>query len=91
MSKITGKRNVGNIAYLTLESYEPPTYEDFEVKVMITKEIIAPKWERGEEYHYFCDVLAISNNAPENPIIIGNTPGKNLRKNPKLGKKFWIY
>ena len=88
MSKITGKRNVGDVAYLTLESYVPP-YEVFEVKVLITKEIIAPKWGRGEEYHYFYDVLDVSNNAPDNPIIIGNTPGKDFRKNPKLGKKFW--
>lgn len=88
MSKITGKRNVGDEAYLTLESYVSP-YEDFEVKVFITKEVVMPKWGRGEEYHYFYEVLAISNNAPENPTIIGNSAGKNLRKNPKLGKKYW--
>ena len=88
MSKITGKRNVGDVAYLTFESYEAP-YEDFEAKVMIRKEFIMPKWGRGEEYTYFYDVLVISNNAPVNPTMIGNTAGKNFRKNPKLGKKFW--
>ena len=88
MSKITGKRNVGDVAYLTFESYEAP-YEDYEVKVMIRKEIITPKWGRGEEYTYFYDVLAISNNAPVDPVIGSNAAGKNFRKNPKLGKKFW--
>jgi len=89
MSKITGKRKVGDVAYLTLVSYDAPTYGDYELKVMIRKEIITPKWGRGEEYMYYYDVLAISNNAPANPLITGNTAGKNLRKNPKLGKKFW--
>lgn len=88
MSKITGKRNVGDIAYLTLESYKPP-YEDFEVKVKITGEEIMGKWGMGDEYHYLYDTIAVSNNAPLNPTIIGATRGVVLRKNPKLGKKFW--
>lgn len=88
MIKITGKRNVGDIAYLTLESYVSP-YEDFELKVQIRKETIMGKWGSGDEYHYYYDIIAISNNAPSNPLITGNTAGKNLRKNPKLGKKFW--
>ena len=88
MSKITGKRNVGDIAYLTLESYVSP-YEDFELKVQIRKGVVMGKWGSGEEYSYYYDVIAVSNNAPPNPIITGNTRGVNLRKNPKLGKKFW--
>jgi len=88
MTKITGKRNVGDEAYLSFESYVPP-YEDYEVKVLITKETIMGKWGTGDEYSYFYDVLAISNNAPEDPLIGSNTRGVNFRKNPKLGKKFW--
>lgn len=86
---LTGKQlKIGEIRYMTMENYDPP-YGDFEVEVIITKETIMPKYGRGEEYGYFFDVLRVTKNAPERPTIIGVTASKNLRKNPKLGKKMW--
>lgn len=86
---ITGRRwKVGDIAYRTMENYQPP-YDNYEIKVLIRKEIIMPKWGRGEEYGYFFEVLDYTKNAPENPVITSVTAGTNFRKNPKMGIRSW--
>lgn len=86
---VTGRRwNVGDVVYSIMEKFKPP-YDNYEIEAIVTKEIIMPKWGRGEEYGYFINIIRSTRNAPDEIITTRVMSGNELRKNPKMGKRLW--